>query len=139
MKSLVQEVAQQFSAQAKSLTLDLDDVPSIPVRPLLLKRALSNLLDNAIKHGGGEITVQLRREEDNIVLTVADRGTGIPSSQHAMVKRPFVRLESARSNSTGSGLGLAIVERAARLNDGELILADNAAGGLVAKLVLPCT
>ena len=139
LKTLVDEVAQQFSAQAKSLTLDLHDVSSIPVRPLLLKRALSNLLDNAIKHGGGEITVQLRREEDNIILTVADRGTGIPSSQHATVKRPFVRLESARSNSTGSGLGLAIVDRAARLNDGELILADNAAGGLVAKLVLPCT
>ena len=138
LKSLVEEVAQQFSAQARSLTLDLHVVPSIAARPLLLKRALSNLLDNAIKHGGGEITVQLRREEDHIVLTVADRGTGIPSSQHATVKRPFVRLESARSNSTGSGLGLAIVERAARLNDGELILADSAEGGLVAKLVLPC-
>jgi len=139
LKTLVEEVAQQFSAQAKSLTLDLHDVASIPVRQLLLKRALSNLLDNAIKHGGGEITVQLRREEDHIILTVSDRGTGIPSSQRATVKRPFVRLESARSNSTGSGLGLAIVERAARLNDGELILADNAAGGLMAKLVLPCT
>jgi len=138
LKSLAEEVAQQFSAQARSLTLDLHVVPSIAARPLLLKRALSNLLDNAIKHGGGEITVQLRREEDHIVMTVADRGTGIPSSQHATVKRPFVRLESARSNSTGSGLGLAIVERAARLNDGELILADSAEGGLVAKLVLPC-
>jgi len=139
LKALVQEVAQQFSAQAKSLTLDLHDVSSIPVRPLLLKRALSNLLDNAIKHGGGEITVQLKREEGKVVLAIADRGTGIPFAQRAAVKRPFVRLESARSNSTGSGLGLAIVERAARLNDGELILADNAAGGLVAKLVLPCT
>jgi two-component system osmolarity sensor histidine kinase EnvZ len=137
LKSLVQEVAQQFSAQAKSLTLDLLNVPSISVRPLLLKRALSNLLDNAIKYGGGEITVQLRREGYHIILAVADRGAGIPSSQHATVKRPFIRLESARSNSTGSGLGLAIVERAARLNDGELILADNAEGGLVAKLVLP--
>lgn len=136
LKSLVQEVAQQFSAQAKSLTLDLHDVSFIPVRPLLFKRAVSNLLDNAIKHGGGEITVQLRREENNIVLTVKDRGTGIPAAQQATVKRPFVRLESARSNSTGSGLGLAIVERAARLNDGELILEDNAQGGLVVKLLL---
>lgn len=139
LKSLVQEVAQQFSAQAQSLSLDVHDVPVLPVRPLLLKRALSNLLDNAIKYGGGEITVQLKREEDKVVLAVADRGTGIPIAQRATVKRPFVRLESARSNSTGSGLGLAIVERAARLHDGEFILADNAAGGLVAKLVLPCT
>jgi two-component system osmolarity sensor histidine kinase EnvZ len=139
LKSLVQEVAQQFSAQAQSLSLDVHDVPALPVRPLLLKRALSNLLDNAIKYGGGEITVQLKREEDKVVLAVADRGTGIPIAQRATVKRPFVRLESARSDSTGSGLGLAIVERAARLHDGEFILADNAGGGLVAKLVLPCT
>jgi two-component system osmolarity sensor histidine kinase EnvZ len=137
LKSLVQEVAQQFSAQARSLTLDVRDVPALPVRPLLMKRALSNLLDNAIKYGGGEITVHLKKEENKVVLAVEDRGTGIPAAQHASVKRPFVRLESARSNSTGSGLGLAIVERAARLHDGEFILADNAAGGLVAKLVLP--
>ena len=136
LQSLVQEVAQQFSAQARSLTLELRDVIQIPVRPLLLKRALSNLLDNAIKHGGAMSHVQLRREDDNIILAVADRGAGIPSTQHETVKRPFTRLESARSNSTGSGLGLAIVERAARLHDGEFILEDNAQGGLVAKLVL---
>lgn len=139
LKLLIQEVAQQFSAHARKLTLELRDTISVPVRPLLLKRALSNLLDNAIKYGGGEITVRLRREEGNIMITVADHGTGIPQAQHATVKRPFVRLESARSNSTGSGLGLAIVERAARLHDGEFILADNEAGGLLVKLVLPIT
>lgn len=137
LKLLIQEVAQQFSAHARMLTLELRDGISVPVRPLLLKRALSNLLDNAIKHGGGEITVRLWREEGNIMIAVADHGAGIPHAQHATVKRPFVRLESARSNSTGSGLGLAIVERAARLHDGEFILADNEAGGLLVKLVLP--
>ncbi|HUW76304.1 MAG TPA: ATP-binding protein [Gallionella sp.] len=137
LKLLIQEVAQQFSAQARKLTLELRDGISVPVRPLLLKRALSNLLDNAIKHGGGEITVRLWREEGNIMIAVADHGTGIPHAQHATVKRPFVRLESARSNSTGSGLGLAIVERAARLHDGEFILGDNETGGLLVKLVLP--
>lgn len=137
LKVLVQEAAHQFAAQARSLTLDLHDVPAIHVRHLLLKRALSNLLDNAIKYGGGEITVHLKREADRIVLAVEDRGKGIPITQRSTVKRPFVRLESARSNLTGSGLGLAIVERAAQLHEGEFILAENAAGGLVAKLVLP--
>jgi two-component system osmolarity sensor histidine kinase EnvZ len=137
LKSLVQEVSQQFSGQARSLSLDVHDVPLLPVRPLLMKRALSNLLDNAIKYGGGEITVRLNQDGDNIVVMVEDSGSGIPAAQRVAVKRPFVRLESARSDSTGSGLGLAIVERAARLHDGELILAENAAGGLEAKLVLP--
>ena len=137
LKSLVQEVAQQFSGQARSLSLDLHDVPAFPVRPLLMKRALSNLLDNAIKYGGGEINVSLRQEGGEVMLAVEDSGSGIPAEQRTTVKRPFVRLETARSDSTGSGLGLAIVERAARLHEGELVLAENAAGGLEAKLVLP--
>ena len=137
LKVLAEEAALQFSGQARSLSLDLLDVPALPVRQLLMKRALSNLLDNAIKYGGGEITVHLKREGNNIVLAVEDRGTGIPAAQRATVKRPFSRLESARSDSTGSGLGLAIVERVARLHEGEFILTENSVGGLVAKLVLP--
>jgi two-component system osmolarity sensor histidine kinase EnvZ len=136
LKSLVQEVSQQFSGQARSLSLDLNEVPALSLRPLLMKRALSNLLDNAIKYGGGEITVHLKLENDKVILTVEDYGSGIPVAQREDVKRPFVRLGSARSDSTGSGLGLAIVERAARLHEGEFILAENKAGGLVAKLVL---
>lgn len=138
VQALVQETAQPFAAQAKSLTLDLPPLlPLLAVRPLLLKRALSNLLDNAVKYGGGEITVQLGQEGNRVVLAVADRGTGIPAAQREAAKRPFVRLESARSDATGSGLGLAIVERAARLHGGKLQLEDRAGGGLVARLVLP--
>jgi len=136
---LVQETAQQFTTQAKSLTLDLQPLPPIAVRPLLLKRALSNLLDNAVKYGGGEITVQLRQDGSRVVLTVEDRGAGIRAAQREAAKRPFIRLESARSDATGSGLGLAIVERAARLHGGEFHLEDRAGGGLVAKLVLPAS
>jgi len=137
LQALVQETAQPFAAQARSLTLDLPPLPPLAVRPLLLKRALANLLDNAVKYGGGEITLQLRQDEGRVVLAVADRGAGIPAVQREAAKRPFVRLESARSDTTGSGLGLAIVERAARLHGGEFYLEDRAEGGLVAKLVLP--
>lgn len=137
LSAMVQEAAQQFTAQAKSLVLDLQQVPRIFVKPLLLRRALANLLDNAIKYGGGEITIQLRQAENAIMLSVADRGTGIPAGQREAAKRPFVRLESARSNTTGSGLGLAIVERIARLHGGEFHLEDREEGGLVARLVLP--
>lgn len=112
-------------------------MPHISVRPLLLKRALANLLDNAIKYGGGEITVQLCQAEHAIMLSVADRGAGIPAEQCETVKRSFVRRENARSNTTGAGLGLAIVERATRLHGGKFYLEDRAGGGLEAKLVLP--
>jgi len=137
LPALVQEVARRFAAQAGPITLELKQVPQIHAKPLLLKRALANLLDNAIRYGGGDITVQLGYAEHAIMLSVADRGAGIPVAQREAVKRPFVRLESARSNVTGSGLGLAIVERVARLHGGKLLLESRIEGGLVAKLVLP--
>jgi two-component system osmolarity sensor histidine kinase EnvZ len=136
VQALAQEVAKQFSTQAKSLTLDLSLLPPLAVRPLLLKRALSNLLDNAVKYGGGEITMRLWQNENSAILAVEDRGAGISATQREAAKRPFMRLESARSDVTGSGLGLAIVERAARLHGGELHLEDRPGGGLAAKLVL---
>jgi len=139
VSALAQDIAQRFKAQAQSLALDLQPMPPLAVRSLLLKRALGNLLDNAIKHGGGEITVQLKYEDGKMVMVVADRGAGIPGAQREAVKRPFVRLEVARSDAGGSGLGLSIAERAARLHGGELLLEERAGGGLVAKLVLPAT
>jgi len=137
MPALIQKVVQRFASQSRSIALDLQPVPPFVVRPLLLKRALSNLLDNAVKYGGGEITVQLGQEENKVVIAVADHGAGIPGEQYEAAKRPFVRLDLARSNATGSGLGLAIVERAARLHGGELHLENDADGGLIAKLILP--
>lgn len=137
VQALVQEVVQRFRAQAESITFDFQPVPHIPVKPLLLRRALANLLDNAIKHGGGVMVVRLYQAKDAIVLSVADRGAGIPAPQKEAVKRPFARLEASRSNTTGSGLGLAIVERVARLHGGKFLLEDRVEGGLVAKLVLP--
>jgi two-component system osmolarity sensor histidine kinase EnvZ len=137
LQTLVQKTVQQFAAQAKSLSLDLQQTQLIDIRPLLLKRALANLLDNAVKYGGGEITVRLKQDENCVNLTVEDRGAGISVAQRESAKRPFMRLESARSDATGSGLGLAIVERAARLHRGKFYLEDRAGGGLAARLVLP--
>lgn len=134
LHALVADVVRRFSDA--NIALDLQPVPDLVLRPLLLKRALANLLDNAIKYGNGEVALQLYREDSRIVLAVLDRGPGIPESQRDAVKRPFVRLESARSNVTGSGLGLAIVERAVRLNGGELRLESREGGGLRAELVL---
>jgi two-component system osmolarity sensor histidine kinase EnvZ len=134
---LVQEAIQPYLLRAVSVILELQTVPRLIVRPLLLKRALSNLLDNVVKYGGGEITIQLYREAGNVILAVADRGVGILKADRAAAKRPFIRLDVARSDVTGSGLGLAIVERAARLHQGEFELSEREGGGLIARLILP--
>jgi len=137
LPALMREVAQSFQGQAKQLNSFLEALPALNLRPLLIRRALANLLDNAIKYGGGDIQVSLRRSGNRVELGVADRGAGIPMEQREAVKRPFIRLQTARSDTDGSGLGLAIVERAARLHGGEFRLESRAEGGLQATLALP--
>lgn len=135
LSALVNEVVQRYPAW--QIQRVLSPLPAVRVRPLLLKRALANLLDNAIKYGGGQIVVSLESRQDKVVLSVMDRGPGIPEAKRDAVKRPFIRLDAARSDVTGAGLGLAIVERAARLHHGEFQLEARDAGGLRAMLVFP--
>ena len=115
----------------------LGEVPQILIQPKALGRALTNLLENARKYGGAPITVQTLNENGNCLIEVLDRGPGIPESQVERLKRPFTRLENARSNASGTGLGLAIVERIARLHGGALELLPREGGGLIARLRLP--
>ncbi|HNH13341.1 MAG TPA: ATP-binding protein, partial [Rhodocyclaceae bacterium] len=70
-------------------------------------------------------------------LAVLDRGPGIPPDQVERMKRPFTRLEAARSDAKGSGLGLAIVDRIVRGHGGELQLLPRDGGGLAAQILLP--
>ena len=106
----------------------------------LLAQALTNLLDNALKYGArpGEtpqITVSGAIDADRVVLTVADRGEGIPAEDRVRVTERFVRLDSSRSKP-GNGLGLSLVSGVMKLHKGSLLLEDNHPG-LAARLVLP--
>jgi two-component system osmolarity sensor histidine kinase EnvZ len=96
----------------------------ILLRPQALRRAISNLIDNALKYAGTEKPVELAMltEARELCIEVRDRGPGIPADEVERIKRPFARLESARSNTAGAGLGLAIVERVARTHNGRLEL-----------------
>ena len=111
-------------------------LPTLPVRPRALTRAIGNLIDNAWKYGGGEISLSAARQAAEIWIEVRDQGAGIPDGETERLKRPFTRLDSARSNASGTGLGLAIVDRIARLHDGRLELLPNPGGGLLARLVI---
>ena len=78
----------------------------------------------------------LAQDANEIRIDVADRGPGIPAHETERLKRPFTRLDGARSNASGTGLGLAIVDRIARLHGGRLELLPNPDGGLLARLVI---
>lgn len=118
-------------------SLRLGVVPPTRIHPQALARALTNLLENARKYGGDQIAVETRAENGDILIDVVDRGPGIPEHEIERLKRPFTRLENARTDANSTGLGLAIVERIARLHDGTLELLPREGGGLIARLRLP--
>lgn len=123
-------------AEQKGLAVTLEAAASAPVRGNreLISQALANLVDNAIKYSGAkpehvqgappDIVLGAAAEGDRILLSVADRGPGIPETERSRAVERFVRLEQSRSQP-GSGLGLSLASAVARLHGGELILSDN--------------
>lgn len=115
---------------------DLGVLPGLALRPIAMERLAGNLIDNAVRHGGGEVTVRTRVEGERVVLSILDRGPGIPPGDVARLQQPFTRLDVARG-TPGAGLGLAIVDRIARLHGSRIELVPRAGGGTEARLALP--
>jgi signal transduction histidine kinase len=106
-------------------------------RPVALRRALANLIDNAVKYGR-EAQVGLHTERATIRLTIEDRGPGIPAAAREQVFQPFFRLEPSRSRATGgTGLGLAVARTIVHRHGGEITLDDRPGGGLLVRITLP--
>jgi signal transduction histidine kinase len=132
-------------ADEKGIALTVEADAAAPVRGNreLVSQALANLIDNAIKYAGpakangapSEIVVRAGNDGERIMLSVADRGPGIPDADRGRVVERFVRLEQSRSEP-GSGLGLSLAAAVARLHGGELKLEDNHPG-LRSTIALP--
>jgi signal transduction histidine kinase len=116
-----------------------DGAPRTPYacRPAGLRRALRNLVENALAYGQ-RARVRLEALPDQLRVVVEDDGPGIPEAMLERVFEPFVRLEDSRSRDTGGiGLGLAIARTIARGHGGDVTLRNRPEGGLVATIVLP--
>ncbi|HWU78906.1 MAG TPA: ATP-binding protein, partial [Caulobacter sp.] len=123
-------------AERSATYAGLDHLP-VQARPTSLKRAISNIIENAL-HYGGAAAVSLTREGDDAVLAVEDDGPGIAEAELADVLLPFHRLDSARArNTAGLGLGLTIVQQILRREGGALVLKNRPEGGLRVELRLP--
>lgn len=112
---------------------------NLRARPLALRRILSNLVDNAVRYGGGQpIDLEYDVADGTVEIHVLDRGPGIPESEREAVFQPFRRLDPSRSSSTGgSGLGLAIVRQIAQSNGWSVWLEGRPGGGTTACVRLP--
>lgn len=134
---LLATIADSHSDAGRAVAYLGADHGDIITRPVVLRRAVNNLIENAVRYGT-RVAVTLVIDAGVATIAVEDDGPGIPPEMLARVVEPFVRLDDARSRDTlGFGLGLAIVARAAALLGGGFALANRAGGGLRAELRLP--
>ncbi|RDE06105.1 sensor histidine kinase [Sphingomonas aracearum] len=142
LAELVEEIGELYAPVVEdaglAFTVSIESRPAArPLHRELLTQAVTNLIDNALRHGvsGGEITLRLSDAQGRPAIAVEDRGPGIAKADRAQALRRFGRLDGART-LPGAGLGLALVEAVTRLHGGAFELADNAPG-LVARILLP--
>jgi signal transduction histidine kinase len=109
---------------------------TIETRPVALKRAIRNLLANAIRHARAP-WIEVEARSDDVLIRVGDRGPGLPAGERDRVFEPFYRGDRARAAGGGSGLGLPTARAIAEAHGGSLHLTDAPGGGTVATLRLP--
>lgn len=137
LNDVIRDTASRYRREGKFLQLELGVLPAVPLRPLAIRRLLTNLVDNAYHYGGGNVQVTTKMENQRVVLSVRDHGSGLPQGEAERLLRPFERLDIARGNHGGSGLGLAISARVARIHGGDLKLHNHPEGGLEARIEIP--
>ncbi len=135
--SLLQSITDDMSDAGLPVTMEPAQPLLYECRPAALKRALTNLIDNAVKYGKSA-HVAIAATSMGVEITIDDEGPGIRESELKRVLEPFYRVEESRSRETGGvGLGLAIALSAVQAHGGELMLSNRQAGGLRALVRLP--
>ncbi len=134
--SLAHAVAGEVLGGAARIELHADAQQACALRPLAVRRMLTNLLENARRHGRAPVHVRFKRLSEMLQIEVLDHGPGVPTEALATLTLPFVRLDGAAAVAGSTGLGLAIVERLARAHGGSLQLSNQPQGGLRACLQL---
>jgi len=133
----------RFAVEKLGFSLELsvgDELPPLELDPEAISQAVINLLNNAIKYSSEEksIKVSVRRELDRVLLSVSDRGIGIPRSEHRRIFEKFYRVETSLVHTTkGSGLGLALVQHITEAHGGRVELASAPGEGSTFTLSLP--
>jgi heavy metal sensor kinase len=141
---LTQEAVSSLAILAEErnqrLRVDVSDRVVVAVDRLVLREAITNIVDNAIKYSprGSSIDVRVRAEGNHAVLDIADEGAGIAVEHRERIFDRFFRLDQGRSrDSGGTGLGLAIAKWAVEVNGGHITVEEGPSGGSLFRITLP--
>jgi len=138
LRTVLQRILDDSIDAGHAIKSNIGDTP-IPFacRPVALRRALTNVVDNAIKYGG-EAFISLDVDQQSILIRIDDRGPGIPDEFLEDAFKPFQRLEASRNRETGgTGLGLTVARTIVRAHGGDVILMNRRDGGLRVDVRLP--
>ena len=135
LSALVAAVVEEYEDMGEPVELGDTQRLALPLRATWIRRALRNLIGNALRYGG-VARVSVAREGDAAVVRIADDGPGIPEGQIAAMLEPFKRGDPSRNSETGgAGLGLTLARAIAEQHGGTLALANRRdAAGAVAGL-----
>jgi signal transduction histidine kinase len=135
--ALVTSVADEYRELGRPVTFRVDGAHMLDVQPMLLRRAVRNLVDNALKYAGAA-AIEVSSSGEAVTLAVLDRGPGLGAEEIGRVSGAFYRAEPSRSRDTGgAGLGLSIAEAVADAHGGSLSFVNREGGGLAASISLP--
>ena len=138
LRTILDETGDAKPDAAARLTYQGPPHQTVRARPVALKRALANLIANAVNYGGAAHVMLAPRPDGIVEVAIEDDGPGIPADELARVFEPFRRLEYSRNRETGGvGLGLPIARNMLRAHGGDVVLSNRAEGGLRAMVTLP--
>ncbi|MEQ8665661.1 MAG: ATP-binding protein [Rhodospirillales bacterium] len=134
---LIEDAIERCRTEDAHIDLHIEEDISLVVRPNALKRAITNLVENATRYGD-HVQVRAGRRGDHVEIAIDDDGPGVPADKREDVFKPFFRIEKSRNPGTGGvGLGLAIARDVVRGHGGDILLDDSPLGGLRASFRLP--
>lgn len=137
LSALIDSLCQDLADMGMEVKFESAKKTPYTCRPISLKRALRNLIENAVSYGG-RVEVKLRQNDTEFQIVIQDSGPGIPEQDFERVFQPFVRLEESRNKQTGGiGLGMAIARSIVRNHGGDISLANTPGGGLTVTIHLP--
>ncbi|CAN5685991.1 ATP-binding protein [soil metagenome] len=137
LSEILEDVAAGARRNNANVEVDWEGDMNVELRPLAMKRCLTNLVSNALRYGT-MVQLQAVRGRTSVEIAIDDNGPGIPLDRHEDVFRPFFRLDESRNVDTGGvGLGLTIARDVARSHGGDVALASSVLGGLRVVVRIP--